>query len=102
MEEESEGLLSTQEESEPLLANEIMESESSNSHSAINHHHKYGDFRLLYLLMQLIGMALLILMLGWVFIHLGGLSWSSTPAIQFNWHPLLMTIGMIYLYGNCE
>lgn len=41
-------------------------------------------------------------MFCWVFIYLGGLSWSSTPEIQFNWHPLLMTIGMIYLYGNCK
>lgn len=93
---------STPEESEPLLANDdIMETQSTSStHSATNHH-KYGDFRLLYLLMQMIGGAMIILMLGWVFIHLGGLSWSSTPAVQFNWHPLLMTVGMIYLYGNC-
>jgi len=35
-----------------------------------------------------------------VFVFLGGVSWSSTPNIQFNWHPLLMTIAMIYLYGN--
>lgn len=63
---------------------------------------KYANFRVLYLLVQLIGCTLLILMLCWVFIYLGGLSWSSTPSIQFNWHPLLMTLGMIYLYGNCK
>lgn len=59
-------------------------------------------FNLIYLLLQLIGATLVILMASWVFGYLGGLSWSSTPNIQFNWHPLLMTIGMIYMYGNCK
>ncbi|XP_031623209.1 cytochrome b561 [Contarinia nasturtii] len=61
---------------------------------------KYANFHLMYLILQLIGFTLMILMFCWVFIYLGGLSWSATPNIQFNWHPLLMTIGMIYLYGN--
>lgn len=65
-------------------------------------HYKYADFRLLYLIMQMIGGLIIILMACWVFFYLGGLSWSSTPSVQFNWHPLLMTIGMIYLYGNCK
>ena len=30
----------------------------------------------------------------------GGFAWRSNPSLQFNWHPFLMTIGMIYLYGN--
>ena len=30
----------------------------------------------------------------------GGFAWRSDPGLQFNWHPLLMSIGMIYLYGN--
>ena len=29
-----------------------------------------------------------------------GFAWSETPELEFNWHPLLMTLGMIYLYGN--
>lgn len=61
---------------------------------------KYADFRLLYLILQMIGCTLIILMMVWVFAFLGGLSWSATPKVQFNWHPLLMTIGMVYLYGN--
>lgn len=65
-------------------------------------HHKLANFRVLYLVAQLVGITLIILMLSWIFIYLGGLSWSSTPGIQFNWHPLLMTIGMIYLYGNSK
>ncbi|XP_055316726.1 transmembrane ascorbate-dependent reductase CYB561 [Sitodiplosis mosellana] len=73
-----------------------MESTSTNNQSG----RTYADFRVLYLVLQLIGCTLLILMLCWVFVYLGGLSWSSQPRIQFNWHPLLMTLGMVYLYGN--
>lgn len=59
-------------------------------------------FNLIYIIIQLIGVTIIILMASWVFGYLGGLSWSATPNIQFNWHPLLMSIGMIYLYGNCK
>lgn len=29
-----------------------------------------------------------------------GFAWSDNPDLEFNWHPLLMTLGLIYLYGN--
>lgn len=58
------------------------------------------NFRLLYIISQLVGIVVIILMMTWVGIHLGGLAWTSQPSVQFNWHPLLMTIGMIFLYGN--
>ncbi len=29
-----------------------------------------------------------------------GFAWHSDPALQFNWHPLLMIMSMVYLYGN--
>lgn len=61
---------------------------------------RYAEFRFLFLVLQGIGCTLIILTFYWIFVHLGGLSWSSNPGVQFNWHPLLMTIGMIYLYGN--
>ena len=52
------------------------------------------------ILAQLTGLVMVILMSIWTAHHLGGFAWQSNPELEFNWHPLLMTIGMIYLYGN--
>lgn len=61
------------------------------------------NFRLMYLVTQLIGIALIILIISWVAFHLKGFGWDyEQPSILFNWHPLFMTIGMVFLYGNCE
>lgn len=57
------------------------------------------NFRILYLIAQMVGITIIILMGAWISLFLGGFGWS-TPAIEFNWHPMLMTIGMIYLFGN--
>ena len=31
-----------------------------------------------------------------------GYAWQSDPNLQFSWHPTLMILSMIYLYGNGE
>ncbi|XP_062550117.1 transmembrane ascorbate-dependent reductase CYB561-like [Armigeres subalbatus] len=67
---------------------------SSPSPSSLN------NFRIVYLITQMVGATIVILMGSWVGVHLGGFAWTSRPAIEFNWHPLLMSIGMIFLYGN--
>jgi len=57
------------------------------------------NFRILYMITQMLGITIIILMGAWILLFLGGFGWS-TPQIEFNWHPMLMTIGMIYLFGN--
>ncbi|XP_055608002.1 transmembrane ascorbate-dependent reductase CYB561 isoform X2 [Uranotaenia lowii] len=59
-----------------------------------------NNFRILYLITQMVGVTIIILVSSWVGVHLGGVAWTSQPRVQFNWHPLLMSIGMIFLYGN--
>lgn len=46
------------------------------------------------------GIVLLILMGVWISYYRDGYSWRSDPKLEFNWHPLLMIIGLVYLYSN--
>lgn len=64
------------------------------------HNSKYGWFRFGLLLLQMIGDAIIILLFCWVFIYMKGLDFKN-PTL-FNWHPILMTIGMIYFNGHCK
>eukprot|EP00127_Corallochytrium_limacisporum_P001874 Clim_evm29s88 gene=Clim_evmTU29s88 len=41
----------------------------------------------------------LILVFWWILGYRGGLSWAD-DALVFNWHPVLMTLGMLILYGH--
>ncbi|KAM8710538.1 hypothetical protein ACLKA7_017197 [Drosophila subpalustris] len=58
------------------------------------------NFKVLYVVTQLCGLTMIVLVGTWVGQHLGGLGGSANPKLEFNWHPLFMTIGFIYLYGN--
>jgi len=49
---------------------------------------------------QISGFMAVVLAGIWTGHHLGGFAWQSDPKHEFNWHPLLMVLGMIYLYGN--
>lgn len=60
------------------------------------------NFQKLFVLTQLCGLVMILLMVIWIYQHLGGLSLNQDqhPNQHFNWHPLFMTIGFIYLYGD--
>ena len=47
---------------------------------------------------QAVGIAAVVLMAYWMGDK--GFAWQEMPSYEFNWHPLLMTIGLIFLYGN--
>lgn len=49
-----------------------------------------------------VGAVTVILVTVWAGHYRGGFTWRSNPDIQFNWHPVLMTLGMIFLYANCK
>lgn len=59
------------------------------------------NFRIIYIVMHLVGITMIVLMCAWVSIFLGGVG-VSQPQLEFNWHPVLMTVGMLYLYGNSK
>merc|ERR1711990_660782 len=50
---------------------------------------------------SLIGLTLVITTIAWVGQFKGGVSFSQAEkGIDFNWHPILMTVSLIFLYGN--
>merc|ERR1711990_1392070 len=58
-------------------------------------------FQTLSLTVSLIGLTLVITTIAWVGKFKGGVAFSYTEkGIDFNWHPILMTISLIFLYGN--
>lgn len=57
-------------------------------------------FNTLFYVTEAVGGFLILLVAIWIFKYRGGLAWTSQPAIEFNWHPLLMTIGLVFLYAN--
>lgn len=57
-------------------------------------------FGLFFWLAQGLGAVTIVLVGIWTSKYRGGFAWSSDPKLEFNWHPLLMTIGMIFMYAN--
>ena len=52
-------------------------------------------------IVQLIGVTFVITTIVWAAVFKNGIKFSSTElGIDFNWHPILMTISLLFLYGN--
>lgn len=49
---------------------------------------------------EISGFMAVVLMGIWMGHFRKGFAWTENPNLEFNWHPLLMTLGLIYLYGN--
>lgn len=49
---------------------------------------------------EFLGAVVVILVIVWTSYYRNGFAWRSAPQLEFNWHPLLMIIGLVYLYGN--
>jgi cytochrome b-561 len=65
-------------------------------------HLKARNYRSLYSVTTALGVGMLVLVLTWLLRYRGGFAWSSDPQHQFNWHPLLMTSGLLFIYAQCK
>ena len=61
--------------------------------------YKESTFLQLFFSLQAIGTLLIALVLIWTLQYRGSLGWTKAGD-RFNWHPLLLVLGMIYLSGN--
>jgi len=50
-------------------------------------------------LMELVGLAAIAMVTAWMGVYRGGWKWDGTGK-EFNFHPVFMTIGLVFLYGN--
>jgi len=49
---------------------------------------------------QISGILVVTLVALWMSHYRGGFAWTSNPSLEFNYHPVLMTIGLIFLYAE--
>ncbi|ELU10148.1 hypothetical protein CAPTEDRAFT_167574 [Capitella teleta] len=60
----------------------------------------FWTFKIWVLASQAIGLAAVVLTAVWMGHYHGGFAWQENPAVQFNYHPLFMVIGLVFLYSN--
>lgn len=53
----------------------------------------------LLLVTEILGVIAVVLVIVWGSSYLGGYAWDGSGK-QFNWHPVLMILGMVYFLGN--
>merc|ERR1712039_529562 len=62
--------------------------------------HNRRLFFLCLLVVEAFGISAVILTVHWAINIKGGVGYVENMGIPFNWHPILMTISLIFLYGN--
>jgi cytochrome b-561 len=57
------------------------------------------QFNSLYIVLQVVGGLMIVITLSWIFGYCGGFGWAD-PSVRFNFHPICMLLGMVYMGGN--
>ena len=53
----------------------------------------------LFTILQGLGLACVVITVIWVDTYFDGFAWDGSSKM-FNWHPVLMVVAFVYLYGN--
>lgn len=81
-----------------LLSDANMKMESYEQDLAPNQ--DLRGFTIGYGLSQLLGLSCVLMVVIWTSHYMGGFSGQSNPQTEFNYHPVFMVLGMVFLYGN--
>jgi len=79
-----------------------MATEKRGESSHVQHEDRCEGRFLLYFLfacLEIVGLVCIILVCIWTKQYLGGFAWDGSGKM-FNWHPVFMTVGLVFLYGN--
>ncbi|XP_013391599.1 putative cytochrome b561 [Lingula anatina] len=57
-------------------------------------------FWLIFALSQALGVAFVVMLGVWLYKYQKGFAWTENPQVEFNYHPLFMVIGLVFLYGE--
>ena len=77
---------------------EDMQSSPAATHAA-TFEPNYNFFYMLVLIFEVLCLSTLIMLVYWGEVYFNGYAWDGS-GLMFNWHPLLMVLGLIILYGN--
>ena len=58
------------------------------------------EMAFLYGTMAGVSVLVVVQILVWTLHFRGGFAWQALPSLQFNWHPLLMVLSLVVLYGH--
>ena len=73
--------------------------QSSQVDNIDNSDSKLLNFYLLVGITETVGILAVILVIIWMFHYRGGFAWDGSGK-EFNYHPVFMVSGMVFLYGN--
>ena len=58
--------------------------------------------RLTFVWLQVLAAAIVAISIVWMTVYQGGFAWQENPKIQFNYHPVFLTVGLVVVAGEIK